>query len=144
MLPPKHYLDFLVLRQVNLTETSVAMLKAGTRDWQVYNAALSAWAAAMRLWGKGLRDAAAAGGAGAGVGGGGGSSSSMAGISISRKFSGNEGSSNITSVAVATWTVVQPEVACRGTCLYSTSRFLLCVCRPVVRGAVTTERPVDR
>ena len=37
-----------------------AMLIAGTRDWQVYRAALSAWAAAMRLWSTGLRNAATA------------------------------------------------------------------------------------
>ena len=47
-----------------------ARLVAGTRDWEVYRAALSAWAAAMRMWSKGLRDAAA------GDGGGGSSSGS--------------------------------------------------------------------
>ena len=58
-----------------------AMLIVSTRDWQVYRAALSAWAAAIRLWGK---EVGAMGGAvarahaaGGGGGDGGSSSSSM-------------------------------------------------------------------
>ena len=48
-----------------------AMLVSGTRDWQVFRAALSAWAAAMRMWGRGVGETAAPAAAAARAAGGG-------------------------------------------------------------------------
>ena len=48
---PRNPLEPLGLRGDKPSD-SAAMLVASTRDWQVYRAALSAWAAAMRLWSK--------------------------------------------------------------------------------------------
>ena len=75
ILYPNVALNLLCFYSEGRGEGAAAMLVAGTRDWQVYRAALSAWAAAMRLWASRLKiDVVAAAAAAASASGGGSSS----------------------------------------------------------------------